>query len=128
MTGVILALMSVLLTSAAQLAMGYAMSVLPPVTQTWVFLQALWPVHLETALLLAGLAGYLASMLFWYLALHHLALSKAYALLSLSYIFVWAASLFLPGVHGVFSVQSLIGVLAIMAGVLIIFLPAHKHH
>ena len=94
MKGILLTLVSVLLTSAAQLAMGYAMAVLPPVSQFYAFIGALWPVHLETTLLLAGLAGYLASMFFWYLALHHLALSKAYALLSLSYILVWSASLF----------------------------------
>jgi undecaprenyl phosphate-alpha-L-ara4N flippase subunit ArnF len=128
MKGVLLTLVSVLLTSAAQLAMGYAMTALPPVSQFYAFIGALWPVHLETTLLLAGLAGYLASMFFWYLALHHLALSKAYALLSLSYILVWSASLILPGMHGIFSVRSLIGVLVIIAGVLVIFLPAHQRH
>lgn len=127
MKGVILALFSVLLTSAAQLSMGYAMAALPPVAHFFDFLNALWPVQLETALLLAGLSGYLASMFFWYLALHHLALSKAYALLSLSYILVWSASLILPGVHGVFSFRSLLGVLSIIAGVLFIFLPAQKN-
>ncbi len=128
MKGILLTLVSVLLTSAAQLAMGYAMAALPPVSQFYAFIGALWPVHLETTLLLAGLAGYLASMFFWYLALHNLALSKAYTLLSLSYILVWSASLILPGMHGAFSVQSLIGVLIIIAGVLVIFLPAHKKH
>ena len=128
MKGVLLTLVSVLLTSAAQLAMGYAMTALPPVSQFYAFIGALWPVHLETTLLLAGLAGYLASMFFWYLALHHLALSKAYALLSLSYILVWSASLIVPGKHGIFSVRSLIGVLVIIAGVLVIFLPAHQRH
>jgi len=122
MKGVLLTLVSVLLTSAAQLAMGYAMTALPPVSQFYAFIGALWPVHL------AGLAGYLASMFFWYLALHHLALSKAYALLSLSYILVWSASLIVPGMHGIFSVRSLIGVLVIIAGVLVIFLPAHQRH
>ena len=125
MTGVVLALISVLLTSAAQLAMGFAMSSLPPVSEYMAFARALWPVHLETALLLAGLAGYLASMFVWYLALHRLALSKAYALLSLSYVLVWLASLLLPGFHGVFSWQSLVGVLMIMSGVWVIFVPGN---
>jgi undecaprenyl phosphate-alpha-L-ara4N flippase subunit ArnF len=123
--GIILALVSVLLTSAAQLAMGYAMSSLPPVSDYVAFAHALWPVHLETTLLLAGLAGYLASMFVWYLALHRLALSKAYALLSLSYVLVWLASLLLPGFHGVFSWQSLAGVLIIMSGVWVIFVPGN---
>jgi hypothetical protein len=41
--------------------------------------------------------GYVASMGCWYLALHRMALSKAYALLSLSYILVWGAAILLPG-------------------------------
>lgn len=123
--GIILALLSVLLTSAAQLAMGYAMSSLPPVSEYVAFAHALWPVHLQTTLLLAGLAGYLASMFAWYLALHRLALSKAYALLSLSYVLVWLASLLLPGFHGLFSWQSLVGVLIIMSGVWVIFVPGN---
>lgn len=124
--GIILALMSVLLTSAAQLALGYAMATLPPVSQAADFIHALWPVRLETALLLAGLTGYLTSMWVWYLALHRLALSKAYALLSLSYVLVWLASLLLPGFHEPFSWQSLTGVLIITSGVLVIFAPAGK--
>lgn len=125
MKGVALALISVLLTSAAQLAMGFAMSSLPPVSQYMAFASALWPVHLETTLLLAGLMGYLASMYVWYLALHRLALSKAYALLSLSYVLVWLASLLLPGFHAVFSWQSLMGVMVIMSGVWVIFVPGN---
>lgn len=123
MKGLFLTLVSVLLTSAAQLAMGYAMAALPPVSQFYAFVGALWPVHLETTLLLTGLAGYLASMFFWYLALHHLALSKAYALLSLSYILVWAAAILLPGWGERFSWHGLAGVGFIILGVLVIFLP-----
>lgn len=126
MKGVALALISVLLTSAAQLSMGFAMSSLPPVSQYMAFASALWPVHLETALLLAGLMGYLASMYVWYLALHRLALSKAYALLSLSYVLVWVASITLPGWQGAFSLKALLGVLCIMAGLMFIFLPAQR--
>ena len=121
--GIVLALISVLLTSAAQLALGHAMATLPPVSQVAAFASALWPVHLPTALLGAGLAGYLASMYVWYLALHRLPLSKAYALLSLSYVLVWLASLLLPGFGGLFSWQALAGVLIITSGVLVIFLP-----
>lgn len=124
--GIVYALISVLLTSAAQLAMGYAMSSPPPVSEYGAFASALWPVHLQTTLLLAGLGGYLASMFVWYLALHRLALSKAYALLSLSYVLVWLASLLLPGLDGVFSWQSLAGVLTITAGVWVIFLPVRS--
>ncbi len=44
-----------------------------------------------------GLTGYVASMGCWYLALRRMALSRAYALLSLSYILVWGAAVVLPG-------------------------------
>jgi undecaprenyl phosphate-alpha-L-ara4N flippase subunit ArnF len=123
--GIVLALFSVLLTSAAQLALGYAMASLPPVSEFAAFVGALWPVHPQSALLLAGFAGYLASVYVWYLALRRLALSKAYALLSLSYVLVWLASLLLPGFHAIFSWPSLAGVLLIMSGVLVIFVPGN---
>ncbi len=45
-----------------------------------------------------------------------LALSKAYALLSLSYVLVWVASMLLPGLQGAFSLKAMLGVLCIMAG------------
>ena len=50
--------------------------------------------------------GYVASMGCWYLALHRMALSKAYALLSLSYILVWGAAILLPGWGESFSWQA----------------------
>nr|VUD32651.1 Polymyxin resistance protein PmrM [Raoultella sp. NCTC 9187] len=59
----------------------------------------------------------------WYFALHRLPLAKAYALLSLSYIVVWAAAIWLPGWHEAFRWRSLLGVLIIVAGVLTIFWP-----
>ena len=52
---------------------------------------------------------------------------KAYALLSLSYVLVWVASMILPGWQGTFSVKALAGVLCIMAGLMTIFLPSRKH-
>ncbi|EAX1616661.1 4-amino-4-deoxy-L-arabinose-phospho-UDP flippase, partial [Salmonella enterica] len=54
------------------------------------------------------------------------ALSKAYALLSLSYVLVWVASMLLPGLQGAFSLKAMLGVLCIMAGVMLIFLPARS--
>ena len=59
----------------------------------------------------------------WYLALHRMALSKAYALLSLSYILVWGAAILLPGWGERFSWHGLVGVGFISLGVLVIFLP-----
>ncbi len=40
-------------------------------------------------ILLLGLLGYLLSVFCWYKTLHKLALSKAYALLSMSYVLVY---------------------------------------
>lgn len=96
MKGAFWALCSVLLVSAAQLLLREAMQALPPVSEILTFISALWHVSSGTGALLLGLMGYVASMGCWYLALHRMALSKAYALLSLSYILVWGAAILLP--------------------------------
>ncbi|WP_039057788.1 4-amino-4-deoxy-L-arabinose-phosphoundecaprenol flippase subunit ArnF [Enterobacter sp. Bisph1] len=126
MKGLHWALFSVLLVSGAQLLLRYAMVSLPPVELSESFIRALLQPQKGTLALVLGLAGYLASMGCWYLALHRLPLSKAYALLSLSYILVWAAAIWLPGWHEPFSLRGGIGVLVIIAGVLVIFLPARQ--
>lgn len=118
------ALLSVLLVSVAQLLLRDGMVGLPPVTFSWSFVSTVLQPQKATLALLLGLLGYLASMVCWYFALLRLSLSKAYALLSLSYILVWAAAIWLPGWCEPFSLQGGLGVLVIMAGVLVIFLPA----
>ncbi|HDS6504153.1 TPA: 4-amino-4-deoxy-L-arabinose-phospho-UDP flippase [Enterobacter asburiae] len=123
MKGAFWALCSVLLVSAAQLLLREAMQALPPVSEVLVFVSALWHFSSGTGALLLGLMGYVASMGCWYLALHRMALSKAYALLSLSYILVWAAAILLPGWGERFSWHGLVGVGFIILGVLVIFLP-----
>ncbi|MGY5954987.1 4-amino-4-deoxy-L-arabinose-phosphoundecaprenol flippase subunit ArnF [Kosakonia sp. BK9b] len=123
MKGVYWTLGSVLLVSMAQLLLRSAMQALPPVTLSWSFVSAVLQPQKGTLLLLLGLLGYVASMGCWFFALHRLALSKAYALLSLSYILVWAAAIWLPGWHEAFSWRGALGVLVIVAGVLVIFLP-----
>ena len=123
MKGAFWALCSVLLVSAAQLLLRDAMQALPPVSEILTFISALWHVSSGTGALLLGLMGYVASMGCWYLALHRMALSKAYALLSLSYILVWAAAILLPGWGERFSWHGLVGVGFIILGVLVIFLP-----
>lgn len=50
----------------------------------------------------ARAAGLSAFRFCWYKTLHKLALSKAYALLSMSYVLVWIASMVLPGWEGTF--------------------------
>jgi len=124
--GALWALCSVLLVSAAQLLLRSAMQALPSVGEAFAFLQALWHFSSGTGALLLGLTGYVASMGCWYLALHRMALSKAYALLSLSYILVWGAAILLPGWDEHFSWRGLAGVGLIILGVLVIFRPAHR--
>ena len=101
MKGAFWALCSVLLVSAAQLLLREAMQALPPVSELLTFISALWHVSSGTGALLLGLMGYVASMGCWYLALHRMALSKAYALLSLSYIPVSYTHLTLPTICSV---------------------------
>ena len=123
MKGAFWAICSVLLVSAAQLLLRNAMQALPPVSEILVFVSALWHFSSGTGALLLGVMGYVASMGCWYLALHRMALSKAYALLSLSYILVWGAAILLPGWGERFSWHGLVGVGFIILGVLVIFLP-----
>ena len=123
MRGTFWALCSVMLVSAAQLLLRYAMQALPPVSELDAFVSALWHLSSGTGALLLGLMGYVASMGCWYLALYRMALSKAYALLSLSYILVWAAAILLPGWNEHFAWHGLAGVGMIILGVLVIFMP-----
>lgn len=124
--GLFWGLCSVLITSAAQLSLGFAMDNLPPILQLLAFTSAVFSLSIGSFALYAGLAGYLLSVICWHKALHQLALSKAYALLSLSYALVWVASMILPGWQGTFSMKALAGVLCIIAGLLTIFLPSHQ--
>ena len=126
MKGTFWALCSVLLVSAAQLLLRSAMQALPPVSDVLALISALWHFSSGTGALMLGLTGYVASMGCWYLALHRMALSKAYALLSLSYILVWGAAILLPGWEERFSWHGLVGVGFIILGVLTIFRPVRR--
>lgn len=77
--GVFWGLCSVIITSAAQLSLGFAMDNLPPMLQPLAFISAVFSVSIGAFALYAGLAGYLLSVICWHKALHQLALSKAYA-------------------------------------------------
>lgn len=123
MKGVFWALCSVVLVSVAQLLLRSAMMALPPVGEMTRFIPALWHLAPGAGSLMLGLMGYVASMGCWYLALHRMVLSKAYALLSLSYILVWGAAILLPGWEDRFSWHGLAGVAFIVLGVLVIFRP-----
>ncbi|EOW8960614.1 4-amino-4-deoxy-L-arabinose-phosphoundecaprenol flippase subunit ArnF [Escherichia coli] len=124
--GLMWGLLSVIIASVAQLSLGFAASHLPPMTHLWDFIAALLAFGLDARILLLGLLGYLLSVFCWYKTLHKLALSKAYALLSMSYVLVWIASMVLPGWEGTFSLKALLGVACIMSGLMLIFLPMTK--
>lgn len=121
--GLLWALMSVALVSAAQLTLRTAMTTLPSADEPWLLLLHLLHVGDGTLALLLGLSGYAASMACWFFALKRLPLAKAYALLSLSYMVVWLAAIWLPGWHEPFSWRGLLGVVVIVAGVITIFWP-----
>ena len=121
--GLFWALMSVMLVSVAQLTLRVAMTTLPSAEQPWVLVWHLLHVGDGTLMLLLGLFGYVASMACWFFALKRLPLAKAYALLSLSYMVVWLAAIYLPGWHEPFSWRGLLGVVVIVAGVITIFWP-----
>lgn len=124
--GIMWGLISVAIASLAQLSLGFAMTRLPSMAHPLTFIAGLCAFNTATFALFAGLAGYLVSVFCWHKTLHTLALSKAYALLSLSYVIVWIASMWLPGMQGAFSLKTTSGVVCIMAGVMLIFLPARS--
>ncbi len=120
------ALMSVLLVSCAQLIMKWAMVALPPVERPETLLRALLGLSPGALALVVGLLAYAFSMGFWFLALRRIALSKAYPLLSLSYVLVWGAAIWLPWLNERFSAGKLLGVSAIFIGLLLVCLPSGK--
>ncbi|KQN54311.1 4-amino-4-deoxy-L-arabinose-phosphoundecaprenol flippase subunit ArnF [Erwinia sp. Leaf53] len=124
--GWLLAFSSVFLVSAAQLLLKWAMVQLPAVGQLLPFLNVLRQFSPPVLALLAGLLAYALSMLCWLLALRRLPLGRAYPLLSLSYVLVWAAALWLPGLNECFYWGSLAGVALIVAGLLLIGWPQKK--
>ncbi|MEX3020379.1 4-amino-4-deoxy-L-arabinose-phosphoundecaprenol flippase subunit ArnF [Kluyvera sp. STS39-E] len=126
--GLLWALLSVALVSAAQLTLRTAMTTLPSANEPWALAMHLLHFGDGTLALLLGLLGYVASMACWFFALKRLPLAKAYALLSLSYMVVWLAAILLPGWHEPFSWRGLLGVVVIVMGVITIFWPNRPSH
>lgn len=120
------AAMSVLLVSFAQLAMKWAMMALPSVDRPRELLAAFWGISPGAEVLVIGLLAYVCSMVCWFLALRRVALSKAYPLLSLSYVLVWASAIWLPWLHEKFSMGKLVGVGVIFIGLLLVCIPDGK--
>jgi undecaprenyl phosphate-alpha-L-ara4N flippase subunit ArnF len=118
--GITFALGSVLLVSAAQLAMRWSMTRLPQPGQ---WLSTLTNQGLDTlavAVVLAAIAAYGLSMLCWLLALRDLPLGRAYSLLSLSYALVYLLAASLPLFDESFSLGKSLGVALVMLGVITI--------
>ena len=114
--GITFALGSVLLVSAAQLAMRWSMSRLPT-PEHW--LSA--PIDLSAvAVVLAAILAYALSMLCWLLALRDVPLGRAYSLLSISYALVYLLAASLPLFNESFSFSKSLGVALVMLGVITI--------
>ncbi|AUQ27418.1 4-amino-4-deoxy-L-arabinose-phosphoundecaprenol flippase subunit ArnF [Dickeya zeae] len=111
------ALLSVLLVSAAQLSMKWGMSQLPSLTEPLPFMFAMMVLPIAAAAVLLGLAAYAFSMLSWFNALRFLPLSRAYPLLSLSYVLVWGLAVAMPIFPDTFSTGKLMAIALIIVGV-----------
>ena len=108
---------SVLLVTIAQLALKWGITRLPGFDQRWLDFST-WTIAIYPITLLAlGVIFYLCSMFFWLQALDCLPLNKAYPILSLSYAFVFIASISLPGFDETFTITQIIGVLLVSLGV-----------
>lgn len=114
------ALGSVLLVSSAQLGMRWGMSRLPS-PELWLH-PGVWAQQDLAAVLViaAAIIAYGLSTLAWLMALRDLPLSRAYSLLSVSYVLVYALAAALPFFHETFTVSKTIGVMLIVTGVLTI--------
>ncbi|WP_411901136.1 4-amino-4-deoxy-L-arabinose-phospho-UDP flippase, partial [Salmonella enterica] len=110
----------------AQWVVGLDMIGRPWIAPAAAFVSGRVGFYAATRAIFACLAGYLVSGFCWQKTLHTLALSKAYALLSLSYVLVWAASMLLPGLQGAFSLKAMLGVLCIIAGGKLNFRPGRS--
>jgi undecaprenyl phosphate-alpha-L-ara4N flippase subunit ArnF len=116
--GIAFALGSVLLVSAAQLAMRWSMTRLPQPGQWLSTLTSQGLDTLAVAVVLAAIAAYGLSMLCWLLALRDLPLGRAYSLLSLSYALVYLLAASLPLFDESFSFGKSLGVALVMLGVI----------
>ena len=115
---------SILLVTAAQLALKWAMLGLPPVSLET--LPEIFKAGAPLAALASGIAGYILSMLCWFLALRSLPLNYAYPMLSLSYVLVCLLAAALPGLDEALSLFKAGGILCILLGVWLINTPASR--
>lgn len=109
---------SVVLVSAAQLAMRWSVTQLPRLETLPVAGLEAHP--LAAAMLVLGICAYAASLLCWLAALARMPLGRAYSLLSLSYPIVYVAAALLPGLGGSLSIGKTTGVVLVVMGVVLI--------
>jgi undecaprenyl phosphate-alpha-L-ara4N flippase subunit ArnF len=116
MKGYLWGMGSVLLATLAQLLLKWGMVQIP---MNWleVFNVLPWGSLLAVA---GGLLGYALSMLCWFFALRYLPLNRAYPLLSISYILVYLAAVFLPWFHESATGLKTLGTMFILLGVWLI--------
>jgi len=74
-----------------------------------------FPIH--SLLILAGIITYILSMVVWIYVLKDKELSKAYPLLSLGYVVVYALAAFWPGIQEPYTLKKTIGISLIVFGV-----------
>lgn len=121
--GLLLAIASVLLVSAAQLLMKWAMTdfalTSDMIAEPLAMMHKLSWSHLVLPLA-AGIACYGISVVCWMGALARLPLSLAYPLLSLSYPLVYLGALLLPFFHETLNMQRMIAIALIMFGVVVL--------
>lgn len=118
--GIVFAMVSVLLVSAAQLGMRWSMTRLPPAAQ---WLEALGSGSVDLLALgsvLVSIFAYALSMLCWLAALRDLPLGRAYSLLSISYALVYLLAASLPAFNEHFTVLKTLGVALVILGVITI--------
>ncbi|WP_445497624.1 4-amino-4-deoxy-L-arabinose-phosphoundecaprenol flippase subunit ArnF [Photorhabdus sp. SF281] len=125
MKGYIWGLASVLLVTIAQLLLKWGVVNLPALSLGlhWFDIEWLWDNRNSLVTIMAGLAGYLLSMLCWLFALKYLPLNKAYPLISLSYVFVYFMATLLPWFNETVTLLKTVGVIFILFGVWLISHP-----
>ncbi|MCA6219506.1 4-amino-4-deoxy-L-arabinose-phosphoundecaprenol flippase subunit ArnF [Photorhabdus antumapuensis] len=125
MKGYIWGLVSVLLVTIAQLLLKWGVVNLPVLNLGlhWFDIEWLWSNRHSLVTVMAGLAGYLLSMLCWLFTLKYLPLNKAYPLISLSYVFVYLMAALLPWFNETITLLKSAGVIFILCGVWLISHP-----
>uniref|UniRef100_A0A3B0MLH3 Probable 4-amino-4-deoxy-L-arabinose-phosphoundecaprenol flippase subunit ArnF n=1 Tax=Arsenophonus endosymbiont of Trialeurodes vaporariorum TaxID=235567 RepID=A0A3B0MLH3_9GAMM len=116
---------SVILITLAQLCLKAVVTILPEFKLNHQWMGVNWLLENLPAFgqIFIGLIGYVLSMVCWLFALRFLALSKAYPLISLSYVLVYLFAVTLPWFNESATLIKFVGVVFILLGIWIIFRP-----